>query len=108
MLRYFSASAVREIEDGDVIGDHTESHPMLAHLSPPDAQPQGSPLQTARPRRTARAAAPRVFPPAVWVLQREHDPRAARAAPAEGAVVGGHERLRAARGLHDRRTGARR
>ncbi len=33
MLRYFSASTVREIEDGDVIGDHTETHPMLAHMS---------------------------------------------------------------------------
>ncbi|MHB8533439.1 MAG: polysaccharide deacetylase family protein, partial [Solirubrobacteraceae bacterium] len=33
MLRYFSASTVREIEDGDAIGDHTESHPMLAKLS---------------------------------------------------------------------------
>jgi peptidoglycan/xylan/chitin deacetylase (PgdA/CDA1 family) len=36
MLRYFSVSTVREIEDGDVIGDHTESHPMLAHLSTHD------------------------------------------------------------------------
>jgi peptidoglycan/xylan/chitin deacetylase (PgdA/CDA1 family) len=36
MLRYFSASAVREIEDGDVIGDHTQSHPMLAQLSAHD------------------------------------------------------------------------
>ena len=33
MLQYFSASSVRAIEDGDVIGDHTETHPMLAHLS---------------------------------------------------------------------------
>lgn len=33
MLRYFGTSTVREIEDGDVIGDHTESHPELAHLS---------------------------------------------------------------------------
>jgi peptidoglycan-N-acetylglucosamine deacetylase len=33
MLRYFGRSTVREIEDGDVIGDHTENHPMLAHLS---------------------------------------------------------------------------
>jgi peptidoglycan/xylan/chitin deacetylase (PgdA/CDA1 family) len=33
MLRYFSASTVREIEDGDVIGDHTQTHPMLASLS---------------------------------------------------------------------------
>jgi peptidoglycan/xylan/chitin deacetylase (PgdA/CDA1 family) len=36
MLQYFSASTVREIEDGDVIGDHTETHPMLAHLSAHD------------------------------------------------------------------------
>jgi peptidoglycan-N-acetylglucosamine deacetylase len=33
MLRYFGSSLVREIEDGDVIGDHTETHPMLATLS---------------------------------------------------------------------------
>jgi peptidoglycan/xylan/chitin deacetylase (PgdA/CDA1 family) len=36
MLRYFSASTVREIEDGDVIADHTQSHPMLAQLSAHD------------------------------------------------------------------------
>jgi peptidoglycan-N-acetylglucosamine deacetylase len=36
MERYFSASTVREIEDGDVIGDHTESHPFLAQLSAHD------------------------------------------------------------------------
>jgi peptidoglycan/xylan/chitin deacetylase (PgdA/CDA1 family) len=33
MLRYFSASTVREIKDGDVIGDHTETHPEMALLS---------------------------------------------------------------------------
>ena len=33
MERYFSAASVREINDGDVIGDHTENHPMLAKLS---------------------------------------------------------------------------
>jgi peptidoglycan/xylan/chitin deacetylase (PgdA/CDA1 family) len=33
MLRYFSASTVREIKDGDVIGDHTETHPQMALLS---------------------------------------------------------------------------
>jgi peptidoglycan/xylan/chitin deacetylase (PgdA/CDA1 family) len=33
MERYFSASSVREIKRGDVIGDHTESHPHLALLS---------------------------------------------------------------------------
>jgi peptidoglycan-N-acetylglucosamine deacetylase len=32
-LRYFSASTVREIRHGFVIGDHTETHPMMAQLS---------------------------------------------------------------------------
>jgi peptidoglycan/xylan/chitin deacetylase (PgdA/CDA1 family) len=36
MERYFSTSTVREIEDGDVIADHTENHPMLAQLSAHD------------------------------------------------------------------------
>jgi peptidoglycan/xylan/chitin deacetylase (PgdA/CDA1 family) len=35
-LRYFSASTVREIRDGFVIGDHTETHPMLAQLTAHD------------------------------------------------------------------------
>jgi peptidoglycan-N-acetylglucosamine deacetylase len=33
MLQYFSASTTRELEDGDVIGDHTETHPEMAGLS---------------------------------------------------------------------------
>jgi peptidoglycan/xylan/chitin deacetylase (PgdA/CDA1 family) len=36
MLRYFSASAERELRDGDVIGDHTETHPEMASLSAHD------------------------------------------------------------------------
>jgi peptidoglycan-N-acetylglucosamine deacetylase len=32
MERYFSASTVRELHDGDVVGDHTETHPELALL----------------------------------------------------------------------------
>lgn len=32
MLQWFSASTVREIRDGDVIGDHTETHPEMALL----------------------------------------------------------------------------
>ncbi|HEV2974973.1 MAG TPA: polysaccharide deacetylase family protein [Solirubrobacteraceae bacterium] len=32
-LRYFSASTAREIRDGFVIGDHTETHPMLAQMT---------------------------------------------------------------------------
>jgi peptidoglycan/xylan/chitin deacetylase (PgdA/CDA1 family) len=35
-LRYFSASTTREIHDGFVIGDHTETHPMMAQLSAHD------------------------------------------------------------------------
>src|SRR5271157_4127613 len=30
MLEYFSSSTVRELRDGDVIGDHTETHPEMA------------------------------------------------------------------------------
>jgi peptidoglycan/xylan/chitin deacetylase (PgdA/CDA1 family) len=33
MLRYFSASTLRELRDGDVVGDHTETHPEMASLS---------------------------------------------------------------------------
>jgi peptidoglycan/xylan/chitin deacetylase (PgdA/CDA1 family) len=33
MERYFSASTARELRDGDVVGDHTEDHPMLAQMS---------------------------------------------------------------------------
>jgi peptidoglycan-N-acetylglucosamine deacetylase len=33
MERYFSASTVRELRDGDVVGDHTETHPALARLT---------------------------------------------------------------------------
>jgi peptidoglycan/xylan/chitin deacetylase (PgdA/CDA1 family) len=40
MERYFSVSTVREIHDGDVVGDHTETHPQLATLSPHDQHEQ--------------------------------------------------------------------
>lgn len=36
----FRASTEREIRDGFVIGDHTENHPMLAHLSAHDQHEQ--------------------------------------------------------------------
>ncbi len=36
MLQYFGDATVREIEDGDVIGDHTETHPFMATLSAHD------------------------------------------------------------------------
>ncbi|HTD10268.1 MAG TPA: polysaccharide deacetylase family protein [Solirubrobacteraceae bacterium] len=40
MLRYFSAAAERELRDGDVIGDHTETHPEMATLSAHDQYEQ--------------------------------------------------------------------
>jgi peptidoglycan/xylan/chitin deacetylase (PgdA/CDA1 family) len=40
MLQYFGAAAVKEVEDGDEIGDHTESHPELARLSAHDQYEQ--------------------------------------------------------------------
>jgi peptidoglycan/xylan/chitin deacetylase (PgdA/CDA1 family) len=36
----FGAATEREIRDGFVIGDHTENHPMLAHLSAHDQREQ--------------------------------------------------------------------
>ena len=33
MFRWFHSSATREVQMGDVIGDHTESHPVMARLS---------------------------------------------------------------------------
>jgi peptidoglycan-N-acetylglucosamine deacetylase len=38
--RYFSAGTLAEIRSGDVIGDHTESHPLLASLSAHDQHEQ--------------------------------------------------------------------
>jgi peptidoglycan/xylan/chitin deacetylase (PgdA/CDA1 family) len=32
--QYFSAGTIAEIKSGDVVGDHTETHPMMASLSP--------------------------------------------------------------------------
>jgi peptidoglycan-N-acetylglucosamine deacetylase len=34
--QYFSAGTVAEVKSGDAIGDHTETHPMMATLSPHD------------------------------------------------------------------------
>ncbi len=34
--QYFSAGTTAEIKSGDVIGNHTETHPMMASLSPHD------------------------------------------------------------------------
>lgn len=38
--RYFSAGTLLELRSGDVVGDHTQTHPMLATLSPHDQHEQ--------------------------------------------------------------------
>lgn len=38
--QYFSAATVAEINSADVVGDHTETHPMMASLSPHDQYEQ--------------------------------------------------------------------
>ena len=40
MFQWFHGSASRELRMGDVIGDHTETHPMMAELSPSAQQSQ--------------------------------------------------------------------
>ena len=53
-LRYFSASTEREIRDGFVIGDHTETHPDAG--APLGARPARRAVRTDRAHRTARRA----------------------------------------------------
>lgn len=38
--RYFSPGTLDELKSGDVVGDHTETHPMMASLSPHDQHEQ--------------------------------------------------------------------
>jgi peptidoglycan-N-acetylglucosamine deacetylase len=38
--RYFSAGTLLELRSGDVVADHTETHPMMALLSPHDQREQ--------------------------------------------------------------------
>jgi peptidoglycan/xylan/chitin deacetylase (PgdA/CDA1 family) len=38
--QYFSAGTVDELNSGDVVGDHTETHPMMSTLSPHDQHEQ--------------------------------------------------------------------
>ncbi|HUA12872.1 MAG TPA: polysaccharide deacetylase family protein [Solirubrobacteraceae bacterium] len=47
LMRYFGASTEREAREGDVIGDHTETHPFMAELS---AREQYNELFEARAR----------------------------------------------------------
>jgi peptidoglycan/xylan/chitin deacetylase (PgdA/CDA1 family) len=38
--RYFSAGTLRELQSGDAVGNHTETHPMMAQLSAHDQREQ--------------------------------------------------------------------
>jgi peptidoglycan/xylan/chitin deacetylase (PgdA/CDA1 family) len=54
MIHYFSSSLGRELTLGDAIGDHTETHPMMAELSPTGQRDQ----IIAQTRQLARHGAP--------------------------------------------------
>jgi peptidoglycan/xylan/chitin deacetylase (PgdA/CDA1 family) len=60
MERYFSASTEREFKDGDVVGDHTETHPPLARLS---AREQREQIFEGRARLEILGRRPRLFRP---------------------------------------------
>jgi peptidoglycan-N-acetylglucosamine deacetylase len=60
MERYFSASTEREFKDGDVVGDHTETHPPLARLSTSEQREQ---IFEARARLEILGRRPRLFRP---------------------------------------------
>ena len=60
MERYFGASTVRELQDGDAVGDHTETHPLLARLS---AHEQHEELFEALVRIELQGARPNLFRP---------------------------------------------
>ena len=95
MLQYFGASTVREIEDGDVIGDHTETHPMLAQLS---AHEQYEELfeQIARVELLG-GRRPILFRPPYGSFNATTLRQLLQAASADGAVVGRHRRLSSSR-----------
>jgi peptidoglycan-N-acetylglucosamine deacetylase len=61
MERYFAPSTEQELRDGDVVGNHTENHPLLARLS---AHEQHEELFEATVRlELAGAPRPRLFRP---------------------------------------------
>jgi peptidoglycan/xylan/chitin deacetylase (PgdA/CDA1 family) len=61
MERYFAASTEQELRDGDVVGNHTENHPLLARLS---AREQHEELFEATVRlELAGAPRPQLFRP---------------------------------------------
>jgi peptidoglycan-N-acetylglucosamine deacetylase len=61
MERYFAAATEQELRDGDVVGNHTENHPLLARLS---AREQHEELFEATVRlELAGAPRPRLFRP---------------------------------------------
>ena len=102
----FRASAEREIRGGFVIGDHTENHPMLAHLSAHDQHEQL--FEQAARIELLGGRRPRLFRPPYGSFNATTF-RVLRAdAHADGAVVGRHRRLRAPGRGSDRAARARR
>ena len=75
MFQWFDASVTRELPAGDVIGDHTETHPIMAELSP-FAQ-QSEIVDQTQWRSQIRRPVPAPVAPAVRLRQRgdARDPR---------------------------------
>ena len=59
--RYFSAGTLAELKSGDVVGDHTETHPMMALLSAHEQHEEL--LEQALRIELLGAPAPRLFRP---------------------------------------------
>ena len=71
--RYFSAGTLLELHSGDVVGDHTETHPMMASLSAHEQREEL--VRTDRPHRTARRPAPAPVPSPLRLVRRDHLPQ---------------------------------
>ena len=87
MFQWFHASASREIGMGDVIGDHTETHPMMASFRP--AAQRSQIVDQTQWVHKYGGPIPRLWRPPT-VLQLGDARRPAPGAHADGALDCGH------------------
>ena len=100
-LRYFAAGLRDELQHGFLVGDHTVNHALLPRLRRAAQMAQIS--VDARMLRAAGAPPVRLFRPPYGAYDRLTLSILARAAHADGAVVGRSRRLAPARYPRDRR-----
>ena len=93
--RYFHAATAEIVARGYPIGDHTESHQPMSQLK---RKAQLAPAAPGLRRdRQLRRAVPADVPAALRAVEPHHPVAAAQVQDADGALVSGHRRLRAAR-----------